>query len=152
MSQLSDLSADTLYEAAQAGIENASLLGQGLIREDEGRPLHAVLATLARVRFIEQSLQLAAAKMLSVPLDEVAMTGDRLGLTILLHRVLIGEISEADAAVFTRGAYKTELRKAADCLAADLRAGGVDEQWRSVTKAIELIKTTSADRSEPVRF
>lgn len=136
---LQDVTERDLYRAAVRGMAGAEAAGEGLVEGGGLPPLDGALATLARVRFIEQAMTLGVADMLQVSVLDVAQAADRLGLALLLHRVAAGETPLESVLALARGFGAAQLTSAAQDLYTKLRETtsmeGVCDFARHVSKS-----------------
>lgn len=122
--QLQDVDAEDLYRAVQRGMNGAVHFGEGLIVDVKDSPTEGLLATLARLRYIEQGIQLGAAEMLNVPVSVIAAVTTQIATTLLLDRVIQQGLSVDNATALSGGFGDEQLVKAGQRMAekVDLKA------------------------------
>lgn len=112
MTSFENPSAEDLYLAAQRAINAGEGLPDDVILNVTGDDTATVLATLARLRYAEQAVQLGAAKMLGVPVSAVTTVTNQIAATLLLERVMRQKLPLGDALALSGGYGAAQLVKA----------------------------------------
>ena len=108
---LTNLTPQEYYRAAQMGMEGAEDLGLSLMVDCPDDEHKGALATLARLRFIEHSIQLGLAKMTGLPVAVITRLSSVVSLTLLLDRTMHHGLSLEDALALSGGQWGLELTK-----------------------------------------
>jgi len=135
------------YRAAQMGMDGAEELGLSLMVDCPDDEHKGALATLARLRFIEHSIQLGLAQMTGLPVAMITRLSSIASLTLLLDRTMHHGLSVEDALALSGGQWGPELTKSVQEIS---RNCTIEEAVHEI-KQFETLRPREAD-SEGIRI